>query len=88
MIGRLHRWWLNRKYPPSIELSHSSQATESPMVNVSAISMGGRQSIYTWNADSQGEASAEMYGRSLAEILRLRLVDRRDPKEVESFSCK
>ena len=74
---RLTQWWKHLRRPPVVVISRSGQKTDSPKVHVSVASINGSQSVYTWEANDVGEASALMHGRGLANIIRRKLVDRR-----------
>lgn len=74
---RIREWWWQFRNPPYVEISHYAQATPRPRVSVSVVGPNGLQGVYDFSADEQGEASATMYGNSLARIVRRRLVDRR-----------
>lgn len=82
MVRRIVEWWKSVRHPPVVRISRSGQATARPQVHVSAVGRHGSQSVYTWDADEQGEACATMYGRSLAEIMQRRLVDERSAPTV------
>lgn len=73
----IREWWRHRRRPPVIVISRSGQRTPRPQVHVSVQSLNGSQSVYTWDADSQGEACATLYGSGLAHITRFKLVDQR-----------
>lgn len=80
--------WLQRlleKRPRAfLELSLSGQKTAQPKVHVSAHGsvpgvFASSQTVYTFLANDSGNAQAEMYGKGLAQIFGVRLVDRRKP---------
>lgn len=58
-----------------------AQATQRPKVSVGVNSRRGSQSVYTYDATEQGEACASLYGKGLADILGVRLIDRRGEDE-------
>lgn len=86
-IYRLRLWWRRVRNPPIVEIWHAGQATPRPQVLVSVRGMYGSQTVYTWDANDQGEACATMYGKGLADIMQRRLVDRRDPKWPRAELC-
>jgi hypothetical protein len=78
MWQRLRNWSARLRNSQScVVINRWGQRTPKPQVTVSVGSIRGSQSVYTFNSDDQGEASATMYGRSLAYILVIRLVDQR-----------
>jgi len=77
IVNRLSDWWRNIRRPPVVRISRSGQLTPRPQVHVSVAGLSGSQTVYTWDADDQGEACATMYGRGLASIMRRKLVDER-----------
>lgn len=81
---KLRRFLRDKRNPPTVVICRSGQATLSPKVHVVVSSARGMQSVFTWNADDQGEACATLHGRSLAEIAGLRLIDERDGRSGAS----
>lgn len=79
MMRRLRRWWNLYRNPAFVTISQWGQLTPRPQVTVSVLSERGSQSVYTYDSNDQGEASATMHGRRLAYILGVRLVDERSP---------
>jgi hypothetical protein len=61
-----------------VTIERWGQATPRPKVSVSAQGRRGSQGVYTYDATEQGEACATLYGRGLAEILGVRLIDTRE----------
>lgn len=66
----------------AVYIGRSGWVTPRPQVHVSVRSRhasggGGGQSIYSYDADDVGEAKATLYGKSLAEILGVPLIDER-----------
>jgi hypothetical protein len=83
LIGPLRQPTPPRPVPAgTIRINRSGWKTPSPQVHVSACSRRGAQSVYSWPADDVGEAKATMYGKTLAEILGLPLVDERSPENA------
>lgn len=83
LLGPLRQPTPPRPVPAgTIRISRSGWKTPSPQVHVSACSRRGAQSVYSWPADDVGEARATMYGKTLAEILGLPLVDERSPENA------
>jgi hypothetical protein len=77
------RHWLRSKYrPPVVVISYGGQRTPRPQVHVSVAGINGLQGVYTWDADSIGNAKATMYGEGLARIMQRRIVDER---KTDSF---
>lgn len=69
------------KHPPAVVITYSGQLTKRPQVHVSVHGFNGMQGVYTWDADSAGEARASMYGEGLASIMQRRLIDERNGSE-------
>lgn len=61
-----------------VVIDHWAEHTPRPKVSVGVTSKRGSQSVYTYEATEQGEACATLYGRGLAEILGVRLIDQRE----------
>lgn len=77
IAGVLRHRWRCFRHPPAVVISRSGQLTPRPQVHVSIHGMNGLHGIFTFDADGQGEASATMYGKSLAHVAQMRLVDER-----------
>jgi hypothetical protein len=76
-MNRFARAWLHFRRPALVTISRWGELTPRPQVSVCVQSERGSQSAYTFDANDQGEASATMYGRTLAHILGVRLIDQR-----------
>lgn len=77
------RHWLRRvRHPPVVVISYGGQLTKRPQVHVSVSGINGLQGVYTWDADTAGNAKATMYGEGLAKIMQRRIVDER---KTDSF---
>lgn len=79
LIRRYQAWRWRKKFQPCVTIDYGGQATDRPMVHVGAYGNGGTQGVYSWPLDDQGNACASLYGRGLAEIFDVPLIDRRDP---------
>jgi len=80
-------WWYRMRNPMGcVVITPWGQRTPRPQVSVGVASIRGAQTVYTYDANDQGNASATMHGRSLARILGCRLVDERDEPIKESQS--
>lgn len=82
MIRQIRQWWKQFRNPPVVVIRHFGQRTPQPKVCVSVAGWRGSQTVYTFDANDQGEACATMYGRGLAEIMQRRLVDQRSAETV------
>jgi hypothetical protein len=80
LINRYKGWRWRKKHQPCVTIDYGGTATPNPMVHVGAFGHGGSQGVYSWKLDDQGNACASLYGRGLAEIFDVPLIDRRDPK--------
>ncbi|MGH8236171.1 MAG: hypothetical protein ACREXP_04010 [Steroidobacteraceae bacterium] len=67
----------SQKIGACVRIATYSELTPSPKVGVSVGSRNGAQSVYDYDATEQGHACATMYGKGLAHITGLPLVDER-----------
>lgn len=76
-MNRLIEFFRERRNPPTVRIDHFGMATTRPQANVAVWSRRGMQSVYTFDLSDAGDAKATMYGRDLARLLGIRVVDSR-----------
>ncbi len=79
-MNRLIELWKDFRRPAVVVIERWAEATEHPQVGVSVQSRRGAQGVYSYDSNDIGEASATLYGKGLAEITGLRLIDKRTAK--------
>ena len=61
-----------------VTIDRWATSTDRPQITVGVSSRRGSTSIFTWDANDQGDACASLHGKDLAHILGIPLIDHRD----------
>lgn len=89
MFGRLYAAWQHLRCPPVLVIDESGQQTDNPQVHISyqysTPSSSGSGTLMTFYRNStsyNADGMAEMHGKNLARIFRVRLIDaRKEPSK-------